>query len=314
MEEAVNYIFTSGTIDESARRVAAGVRNIALGLLPLFFVLTQAWNFASTTVKNMGGGGRPGIFKMEEIIRAGVLWLLVLCYIPVFSWMGNLAGAINSLTIPTEVTKGQSIYNEYISDYLKPPSETESETDFWTLTWDFLSAAQQTLTNISSAIINGLVLVILSVIRLIIEGIAIYMAKVFYAIGPVVIAFAVLPPFKDKLDRWFGIYLTVLLLPTTLNILDYLIYASFQSAVNMEYAANPVADLVYGITIIVMYLLSFWITSFFVGGSEAGKVLSTAASLATLAAGAGMSTKLGTAAGGSGAADAVGTAKDVIEG
>lgn len=308
MEAVVEFMLGSKTIEASTIKTAINVRNVALALLPMFFILTQAWNFIKTSVNNFSEG-RAGVFKLSEIIRVGVLWLLVLLFIPIFSWIADFIGIISSYTrLDTIATAaGQAEYQKYIASLI---GDVEVDKSFW-------SKAKTVVNTSFSQIFNALTFAIVAVIRLVVESIALMLGKVFFVIGPLVIAFSILPMFKEKLEKWFNVYMTLLLVPITLNILDSLVWLVMNSA-TIGLSTNAGADLIFGLVIIAVYILSFWITSFIAGTAEAGKVLSTSTAIVSAASTAGIG-KLGSmmkgrlGSGGTGPSDAASAAKGAIE-
>lgn len=168
----------------------------------------------------------------------------------------------------------------------------------------------------SFAFITGL---LTSIIRIIISCITINVLKVLFCVGPLAFAFSILPPFKNQITIWFSTVLNTGFVFTTMNILDAIFYQTIffsdnviKNSQGVDGIINSNAVLGMNVTFIVLYLMSFWLTSKFVGTGDAGRVLGKAAGLATAAVGGAM-VAAGTASA-SNVANAAGTADDIISG
>jgi len=315
MEEIVRLILESKLID--AGTDAATQKSMILGgiLAPLFFLGTVVWNFATTTLKNVGE--RPQMFNRIELIRACVLWfILTIGYIPIFGSLANIGEALGRYSVDSSsaVTSGKEKMSGYVSKELEKEAQTSKEQagdDVNTNTekqqpedsmsaWDLVTGGINTF--IFGAFSAG-TMVVSSIIRIVVEAFALMISKLFYAIGPIVIAFSILPVFKDKFNQWFGVYVNCLCVPFTCNLLDTIYFSIINEGLTGEVVANPIALSVFNLVFIICYCLVFWVTSFYAGSSGAAKVLSTAVSAATtaisLGAGA-LASGIGGASGGAG--------------
>jgi hypothetical protein len=320
MEEIVRLILESELIDAGAE--AAAQKSMILGgiLAPLFFLATVVWNFATTTIKNVGE--RPQLFNRMELIRACVLWfILTIGYFPIFGSLANIGEALGRYSVDSSgaVQSGKEKMSGYVADELEkeaeaskeqagdnPSTSTEKqEKDDTMSTWDLVTGGINTFVFAS---FSAGTLVISSIIRIVVEAFALMISKLFYAIGPIVIAFSILPVFKDKFSQWFGVYVNCLCVPFTCNLLDTIYYSIINQGLTGEAIANPIALSVFNLVFIICYCLVFWVTSFYAGSSGAAKVLSTAVGAATTA----ISMGAGLVAGG-GAATVSGGGGNIIE-
>jgi hypothetical protein len=153
--------------------------------------------------------------------------------------------------------------------------------------WDLIKGGVNTVV---FSLFSAGTLMVASIIRFVVEAFALMISKLFYAIGPIVIAFSILPVFKDKFSQWFGVYVNCLCVPFTCNLLDTIYFSIINEGMKGEVLANPISLSIFNLVFIVCYCLTFWVTSFYAGSSGAGKVLSTAVGAATTIAsmGAGM--------------------------
>ena len=121
-------------------------------------------------------------------------------------------------------------------------------------------------------------------------GISYLLSKIFYVIGPLAITFSILPVFKDKLDKWFSVWLGVTMNLLTLNLLTTILVSVTMESIEamgtsvVSGTAIPTGNLsmiFFNAIIFILYALSFWITGYMVGNSDAGKVLSTGVAAGT---------------------------------
>lgn len=314
MNEVISSFFNNGLLDEGVNDAVFKAILVASILAPLFFLANVVWNFATTTLKN--AGARPQLFNREELIRACVIWfILSVGYVPIFGTFARIGEALGRYSISDSkaIADGKKAISDQYSNELKkeaeqspdePPEDASSPDkkitkDESISAWDILKGGINTYILSMSGAIWGLLSI---VIRSVVLMFAIVMAKLFYVIGPIVLAFSILPIFKDKLNQWVGVYLNCLCIPFTMNLLDTIVFSVVGKAYSGESIADPVAITMFGLCMTVCYALSFWVTSFYCGSSGAAKVMSTAIGAATTAVsmGAGLLAGGGAASGASG--------------
>lgn len=321
MNEVIQDLFHADLIDAGVRDAVGVSIRIGAILAPLFFLGNVGWNFASTTIRNFGQ--RPSIlFDKAELARACVLWFILTAgYVPIFSTFAKLGEALGRYTTPSSSTVGagkNKLSNHYAHELgsdqqhgnngaSQPPEQSSVNS---VSVWNLLTRGWNTLILTISGAAWGFLSII---VRAVVLMFAIILAKIFYAIGPVVIAFSILPVFKDKFGQWAGVYLNVLCVPFTMNLLDTIIFSVVGRAWEGVEAASPYSITVFGVCMTICYALSFWITSFFCGSSGAAKIMSTAVSVATQAAGMAMSGGAASGGGGSATASAGGGTTNIVE-
>jgi TrbL/VirB6 plasmid conjugal transfer protein. len=170
---------------------------------------------------------------------------------------------------------------------------------------------------ISLGMLTGL---LSSIIRIIISCITINVLKVLFCLGPLAFAFSILPPYKNQITIWFSTVLNTGFVFTTMNVLDAVFYQTMFYSSNViknsggiQGASNYYAVFAMNVTFIILYLMSFWLTSKYVGKGDAGRVLSKAAGVATAAVGGAMMAG-GGGAGVSNVANVTKSANDIISG
>jgi hypothetical protein len=326
MNEIIQTLFSTSLIDEGVNEAVGMSIRLGAVLAPLFFLGNVAWNFGVTTLKNFGQ--RPTIlFDRMELVRASILWfMLTIGYQPIFGTFAHLGEALGrySMSKSAAVANGKNKLADNYSNQLQketdaakqgeqPPTKGEQPlpqqppADDSISLWDVIKGGWNTIILSVYGAAWGLLCVIVRVVVLVF---AIILAKIFYAIGPVVIAFSILPVFKDKFGQWAGVYLNCLCVPFTMNLLDTIVFSVIGKAWTGEALASPFSTTIFGICMTVCYALAFWITSFYCGSSGAAKIMSTAVSVATQAATMAMSGGAASAAGASGGS---GGGKNIIE-
>jgi len=301
MNEVINSFFDTGLLDEGVNDAVLKAILVGSILAPLFFLGSVVWNFATTTLKNVGE--RPHLFNRMELIRACVIWfILSFGYVPIFGTFARVGEALGRYSVsdsPVVKNGKQAVKNQFTNELKKeaeqPTDETQNDpktsdqkltTEESISAWDIVKGGINTIVLAVSGAAWGLLSVI---IRSVVLMFAIIMAKLFYVIGPVVLAFSILPIFKDKVGQWLGVYLNCLCIPFTMNLLDTIVFSVVGKAYTGDSIANPMVISTFGICMTVCYALSFWVTSFYCGSSGASKVMSSAITWGTQMASLGAS-------------------------
>ncbi len=303
--DLVKAIFGSENLTQSVDDLTHYMVVVALALLPFFYALAFGWSYAKHTLSNVGGD-KPKFFDRMDLIRGAVLWFMVWTYQPIF---GSIESLAHELIQKTEPANYQAWKANYGAITVQALSDDEGEEEN-PLTGDReesknseMSGATGTLkmvlggiNNLAANIVNRFFVIIGYIVSTVVGGLSYLISKIFYIIGPLVIAFSVLPNFKDKLDKWFGVWLSVTLNLMVVNLLTTILIAvsmtemegigtSIASGTSVGMNGNSFGLLIFNAIVTVLYILSFWLTSFIVGTSDAGKVLSLAATGATSLAG-----------------------------
>lgn len=130
--------------------------------------------------------------------------------------------------------------------------------------------------------------VVSGTIKFIIGLLTQYIFKILLIVGPLAIAFSILPVFRGKLEEWFSTLLTMGFTFVTFNLLDILFYAHLSAVVDSSFFAggnlNRFTVLAFDIALIICYIMVFWFTSKYVGKCDAGRFMTKFVGLATLGA------------------------------
>jgi hypothetical protein len=137
-------------------------------------------------------------------------------------------------------------------------------------------------------VVSALVSLLLLLIRMVINFFAVNLIKVLVCLGPMAFAFSIIPAFRDKITDWFSTLLNAAFVFFTLNVLEAIVYGMMWNFSDLtqnpfELYQNSQNVMAMEITIIILYLMAFWLTSKYVGKSDAGRVITKAVTLATMA-------------------------------
>jgi len=166
--------------------------------------------------------------------------------------------------------------------------QNQNELGFWDKVLYYINPV-----NWVNIIVSTIVAMVCQLIRVIIACITYNVLKVLFCVGPLAFAFSILPPFKNNITTWFATVLNTGFVFTTLNILDAVFYETVLYADNVVKNSDGTlqsvtANLAMNITMIILYLMSFWLTSKYVGKGDAGRVLSKGIGIATALVGGAM--------------------------
>lgn len=142
------------------------------------------------------------------------------------------------------------------------------------------------------------------VIKTLIGVLAILIFKVLLCFGPMALAVSVIPMMKNQADTWFGTTLGAGMALTTINIIDHIVYTIYEVTVLQSNSGSFEAEqisytIISSLSIMIMYLMSFWLTSKWIGKGDAGRFVTKAITLAAMAATMGGAAAAAKAKGGS---------------
>lgn len=294
MNDWISSLFNNPVLDDSTIKATWLMIGLATVLSPLFKAITIGWDMVMSRINNLDGdASNKKAFHVKELARVLVLaGMLNTVYFAVFFSLNYVCNAIVRGTAPTSggTAAGRVAFAEVIKAQINGPD------------WNTAAGtpvdpnavpggggpeveAKRYTGFVGPVIVDGLSVisaVIVGIIRVVIQVVSISLSKIFFAIGPLVIAFSILPVFKDKLATWFGVYLNIMLVPMMCNLFDFIIYSNVQSVTTGAGSMDPLTSLAFNLSIIILYCLAFWLTSFVVGSSSAGRVLSTGVSVVSM--------------------------------
>lgn len=288
---------------------------ISEALVGLFVLLALAWNLISNTIKT--GAMKP--FDTTDFIRVLVIAFAVGLFVPIMYMPKTLVNAVENATRLSDsdklayAEKLQQLssksgtvgeINEMTSnDPEDVPNSTEDDVDFSFI--DFFSTSNFGVDNLFNLIINGLSSAIILLVRYIIMVVLRVLEMCLFIIGPFALAASILPIWRDKFVVWFNTWITVNFSFVIFNILDSVMFFGLMKDINVDGIGNePIISVAFNLSIIALYIMPMWMAGKVVGSSDAGRFLSTVASIGTVAATKGLSAMSGA----TGAATATNTA------
>lgn len=291
----------------SVNQVVDKVSILAMFFAGTFITGSILWNLAISSIKN--SFTKPGILDKTEFARVLIIYfLLSVGYKPVFGSLVTIGSQLTTL----ELDELEEIAKDDKKKNTKPTVETPS---MWDMMTEGIDAFFLVLITLPFKLLANF-------ITLLVTLIALSVSKVLYALGPLVLAFSILPAYKDKFLKWLGVLLNCLCVPLTVTIIDA-IHANLINTYALIASALPTgAGMTLGLTgvlifnciYVVLSCLSFWFTSFYVGSSGASKVLSTAVAAVTLMASAASGIPKSSGGGGGPVQDIISGASEATKG
>lgn len=248
-----------GAFEAATMAMVAQTLLIGEVLCLIFIPVTIGWSVLSKTWGSLESG-EPRIFDVKEMGRLMLLYsLLNVFYTPCFGALMEIAGWLARITFTGALT------------------EYEVSGDNSTSWWDYMMGALNVL---AYGLVQAGVRMVAEFVSYIVTVYAYFVSRILYVIGPLAIAFSIIPAFKDKLSAWFGMYLNCLCVPFTLNIINGVFYNMSHALLKGRYISGDLF-IIFNICYIVVICLAFWITSFYVGSSGASKIMSMAVAFTT---------------------------------
>jgi hypothetical protein len=315
MQSFLELIFQSDALRSAVTDITWSYSAVAGTLGIGIFFINTIFNYGRNVMNSIGKDGKVKFFDPGEIIRGFIILVFIGSYVPAMSLLDWFGDQLNYETIYSDslVKQGQAAMQEYMRSGESSGEaqssgnvngEEQGEGMSYSI-WNILSGLISP-TNLLSGWSLSMTKIILAVVRYVIQAVAMGMQKVLFVIGPFAFALSLLPGRQGILGSWFGTYLTCIMVGVVCNVLDAVVMASMAALDASVYAGkwvNPIAFSSLNCVIIVMYCLAFWLAGKLVNAADAGKVLSTAVSVASTLAtqGTGLLSKLGgKAAGGKG--------------
>lgn len=235
------------------------LKTIAIGetLCLLFIPLSIGWNVISKTVDNLDTADPAGkwMWNWKEMGRLILLYtLLNAAFIPLCTALIQLSNVLEGITFTGAVKE-----YEVASESTTPSGEFTTDN----------------INGVVYGVITNFIALFAKLVSYIVYAYAYCVSRILYVLGPLAVAFSILPPFKDRLSGWFGMFLSCLCVPFTVNIING-IYQNMIAAMQTGGLITPALILVLNTIYIMVICLAFWFTSFYIGYSGASKALSVA--------------------------------------
>lgn len=229
---------------------------LAIAMLSLFFVIALSWNFFN----NMIQSGR--LFKMGSFLGIIVSALCVILYIPIINILSQFICAI-------------------IGAYPDSPdlgtSWEASWTDWLNGAWDWMTGSNATFWQ--QIVSSGAVYVI----KLVLGYLRTFILGFLLIVGPLALCLDLVPLLRGLARKWVTGLIVVGMWGLTMKILDYLFFGYMESYLaGTDYFVLSSATLtgdvdaylymVINLTMILMYIMTPFLTSMFVGNTMANSM------------------------------------------
>lgn len=320
--------------------------NLAYKFVGLFILINAAYVISMQAFKKTD----IGIFVKDTIIKIVVVTTILTIYLPLTSLVENIVYTVDGWTkVPAQDKLAVAIFcqtfKQKVSDGMDQDkmdlenlkaikaggymgidentknqieakiSELEKEdSGLINIVTSTLSTIAKFFTKKMTGWFVQIIFMLNWLIALIIGGLAQVQFMLLKVIGPLAIAFSILPIFKDKYAEWLGTWLNSGFVLITFNIIDHFVIAMYNIVYGLAIKTGPGSmGIAFAIICIspILYLSVFWLTSKYVGSKDggmiAGKTISTAITAtamtlnasAMMAGGGGMGSMGGGSAGGS---------------
>lgn len=234
------------------------IHQLAIIIAAGFMIFTLAWTYIMKLFNGDGG------FPFSAFFRYIIFFIILLLYFPIMNVASGMLCAMGNYLPDVESVK----------DLINGAHTT------WYGT--VVAFLQDDTPNFLFDIVKANLLVM---IRTVLEFVKTILASILFIIGPLAIAFDLLPFFNGVAMKWFRNFASVMLWSLTLSILDHFVMDFSQTFIDGASAANGFwysllmggdsSDAIYMATnfcFIIMYGCIPVLTSWFVGRSTVGSV------------------------------------------
>lgn len=282
--EALNdFLWGSDFVDEYMVAYALKMTGVAGAIAVPAFFTNLAWNYLKATLT--GGMSTGNFFSPADLTVAFSFLIILSSYVPIVTTVLSGISYINSATVLTDQDRDKyiAVIDTILSreDLQQIEAGVEDKGSVIGQVENFFLNAP---TIFMDMVFMEVTRAVLAVISLVIGFIAKGVIAVLYIMGPLGIAVSILPWFREKIMEWLGTLLNVAFVFTTMNILDGVVILQMDTVMTCFQHSEIMSQghiLAMNISIIILYCMSFWLTSKFIGSDSAGRVLSTAVGAAT---------------------------------
>ncbi|WP_289034991.1 hypothetical protein [uncultured Flavobacterium sp.] len=273
--ESILDLYTNPGNAMDSLATLASTTLIAEVIAPIFFFLSLAYMFVNTFIKE----GHRGKFIQPGEIKRLIIVMILIPVVPVLFLFIQKIGSVTAKQIEMDAgDKFSAITNLW--DQMNASPEEEFSIFFLTMSIVYKLLAMVFM------VIAILLMYMVKFIVLLFSGVFVQFCII---VSPLAMAFSILPIFKEQVEKLLAIFFNACFVGLTMNILDNMFFDSLFAKV-ITALNDPAADIFnYMIvaatcfTIVIFYLLAFWLTSKYVGMPGAAAIMSTAVTATTMA-------------------------------
>lgn len=322
--------------------LSAKVAVIAGGVAVICFIVNLAYNYLTSGVNQLLTPNEDKFPDYSEIARCLALFLCLTVYTPIVKTIVGTMEVINEATSLTSA--GADEFTQYMNRSSSEQADMLMKQDERALQAgvskgeDTNGGMQKELNNreegnemtglgasvgqivrylnpgnMVASVIHAISAFLITVIQIVILGIAVVITKILVILGPFCFAFSMLPVFQKQLSIWFGTLCSVGFVFSVVNILNQIMLKTFRDIYSaggfdiIDEINKPLIYLGINLALIGSYCSVFWLSGKIIGHGDAGRIISKTVSLVTsaatvaitgsaLAANAGQATNVGAAA------------------
>lgn len=276
-----------GNLETTFFEVTQITLTLALVLIPLFILIEAG----IATIRYLMGEG--GWIDYRKFLGYILLWFFTSQYIPIMGGVNSLVnvcvGAVENHPIATDVdifsTLNKAAYVQQLKITGKKQIE-DVEPGFLNTIGSAISGAFDFANLFQTTLVGAVTKGITTVIRVLVEGISIMLTGILLIIGPLAIAFNMMPFVGDGIMKnWFGTWLSIKCWTITMTIIDIVQVKFFESYIstpstNTQKALESITTdttftLAINVGFIICYIMTPMITNYYVKGAG-GNMLSAA--------------------------------------
>lgn len=274
--DLVQFFSDPGSLINTAKSTGYCI-GVAEALMPLFFFISLCWNYVDTWIRD---GHRGKFYNPAELKRTLTVAILIPFIPAIFGFIYVLGNGVAGVFEMDMATKRDTL--ALLTEKMLRVGEGQEI--------NLLGLSMSMLLDMFSTAIMFCSLLGMYIIRFVMQLFVGVFIKFLIVASPLAMAFSLIPSFKDQMTRLLAVFTNACFVGVTINLLDQLFFDSLISS-----AVNTLDDSGSGVlfnkvlftslcfAIMILYLLSIWLTSKYVGIPGAAAVVGMAVTAATVA-------------------------------
>lgn len=318
----ISEYFNNDVLEVVTNQVSKQVQLIAIGLGTFLFLTMTGYNYIKTSLGSVLDSDSDGsIIDKKELVRTIIVLFLISIYSVAI--LPAINGSVRGFNALTQVdSKQKEDFSRGVKEYMDNQELAKKQEQLLAAekiindkkeTPENIAKAEQlksqlsedpksTMNQISQALeyaastpfrlrswLDGQAMnFVMGIIKLIVGVLAVIIFKILLVLGPLALAVSIVPAYRGQADVWFGTLITTGLVITTMHLIDCFSYGLISMVWDSKKYSFEDGTVVatINIALIVVYLMTFWLTSKWIGKGDAGRFISKTVGLAAMAAGA----------------------------
>lgn len=250
---------------------------VAEALMPLFFFVSLCWNYVQTWIRE---GHRGRFYNPVELKRTLTVAILIPLIPAMFGFIHVLGDGV-ARVFEMDITEKKDALVMLTKKLLRVGEKQKI---------NLLGLSMSMVLDVFSSVMMFCSLLGMYIIRFVMQIFVAVFIDFLIMVSPLAMAFSLIPAFKDQMTRMLAVFTNACFVGVTINVLDRLFFDSLiGSAVSTlddsgsGVLFNKVLFTSICFAIMILYLLSIWLTSKYVGAPSAAAVVGMAVTAATVA-------------------------------